>query len=66
MAFMETLTPDPLADALLHAPAWQRLGIVVADPRLREKAARALAVTIIDQLDRDQPPYDPRQLSLSL
>ncbi|MBN2971185.1 hypothetical protein JW805_04045 [Roseomonas aeriglobus] len=63
---METLTPDPLANALLHAPAWQRLGIVVADPRLREKAAKALAVSVIDELNRDQPYHDPRQLSLSL
>ncbi|MFD1786526.1 DUF6771 family protein [Sphingomonas floccifaciens] len=63
---MQALAPDPLASAVLNAPAWQRLGITVPDRRLREKAARALAVSIINQLDRDQPPYDPRQLSLSL
>ncbi|WP_394653067.1 DUF6771 family protein [uncultured Sphingomonas sp.] len=63
---IETIDSEPVANALLVAPAWQRLGIAVSDERLRKRAADALARSILEQLARDQLPYDPRQLSLSL
>lgn len=63
---IDATDPEPVAAALLVAPAWQRLGIAVSDERLRKRAADALARSIVEQLARDQPPYDPRRLSLSL
>ena len=33
---------------LLNAPAWAKLGLAVPDARLRERAADALAATIVE------------------
>lgn len=56
----------PLAAALLIAPAWQRLGIAVSDPRMRERAALALASSIIERVKMPGAAADPNQLSLPL
>ncbi|MGF7146925.1 hypothetical protein FHS96_000534 [Sphingomonas zeicaulis] len=55
-----------LSTILRDAPAWARLGLTLPDPGLRERAADALAATIVrrmgeasaapEQEDRDQLP----------
>ncbi|AHE54864.1 DUF6771 family protein [Sphingomonas sanxanigenens] len=54
-----------LSSILRDAPAWARLGLTLPDPGLRERAADALAATIVRRLaesggaggeDRDQLP----------
>jgi hypothetical protein len=62
----QRLEPAPLAHLLLTSPAWQRLGLAVPDPRFRERAANALARTIVDQLEGRGEPADEGQLTLAL
>ena len=50
----------------LTAPAWVRLGLTVRDEGLRERAADALAATIIDRLDEPLQVQDRNQLALPL
>ena len=57
---------ERLAHVVLNAPAWVRLGLAVPDARLRERAADALAATILDKLDEQSHAEDPNQLGLSL
>lgn len=52
-----------IAQAILEAPGWARVGITMSDPRMREKAAEELALSIAERLD-PQPEPDPRQLGL--
>lgn len=54
-----------IADALLDAPAWARVGLAVRDDRLREQAADALAARITATLNGECPPH-PDQLRLAL
>lgn len=58
----QRLDPGRLSAIILNAPAWARVGLTVRDERLRERAADALAATIVERLrepvetdDRDQP-----------
>jgi hypothetical protein len=51
---------------LQNAPGWVRLGLTVRDPRLRERAADALAATIIQRLDEQVQVEDRNQLALPL
>ena len=60
------MDPDRLATILLNAPAWARLGLTVRDPRLRERAADALAATIVARLDQPANEPDRNQLPLPL
>ncbi len=59
---MDKVAPDQLAQAILSAPAWVRLGIAAPGERLRMEAALELARTIIGK-DR---PEDRDQLCLKL
>lgn len=56
---------ERLSSIVQNAPAWVRLGLAVPDPRLRERAADALAATIVQRLDEPLPP-DQYQLALPL
>jgi len=49
---MERVAPNPavMASAILAAPGWARVGITVADERMRERAAQELARSIVEQL----------------
>ena len=49
---MERFAPSPavMASAILAAPGWARVGITVADERMRERAAQELARSIVEQL----------------
>ncbi|MCW3797130.1 hypothetical protein OMW55_04825 [Sphingomonas sp. BN140010] len=57
---------DRLSLILQSAPAWVRLGLTVPDPRLRERAADALAATIVERLDEPIRIEDRNQLVLPL
>ncbi|HEX8382879.1 MAG TPA: DUF6771 family protein [Sphingomonas sp.] len=61
-------TPDPsyVAHSILTAPAWARLGITMADPRMRERAAEELALAIVERLDQPPAIYDASQIPLPL
>lgn len=64
---MKRFAPKPadLAQAILEAPGWARLGIAVRDERLRPRAAQELALSIVEHLN--PPPLDAAdQLPLSL
>lgn len=53
---------DSLADMILTAPAWARIGLTMRDETMRERAARAMAQSILERMgsppeaDRDQLP----------
>lgn len=55
-----------LSSILFNAPAWVRLGLAVPDPQLRERAADALAATIVDKLEHPVEGTDRNQLALPL
>ena len=61
-------TPDSssLAQSLLRAPAWARVGLTAPSQRLREAAATELAQTIIGALEGTQTAHDARQMPLPL
>jgi hypothetical protein len=62
---MERLSRTRIADILLNAPAWARVGLTMRDDRMRERAADTLAATIVERLD--QPPAsDVDQLPLPI
>jgi hypothetical protein len=56
---------ERLSTIVQNAPSWVRLGLAVPDPRLRERAADALAATIVQRLEEPSPP-DRNQLALPL
>ncbi|WP_419555400.1 DUF6771 family protein [Sphingomonas arenae] len=47
-------------------PTWARLGLTVPDPGLRERAADALAATIVRKLEEPVTVTDRNQLNLPL
>jgi hypothetical protein len=57
---------ERLSLILQSAPTWARLGLTVRDARLRERAADALAATIIERLDEPTKVEDRNQLVLPL
>jgi hypothetical protein len=57
---------DRLSTILQTAPVWARLGLTVREPALRERAADALAATIIRRLDEPERCDDVNQLPLPL
>jgi hypothetical protein len=57
---------ERLSKILMSAPAWARLGLTVSDPRLRERAADALAAIIAHRLDEPAVCADRNQLALPL
>ena len=60
------MTRDSIADTILNAPAWARLGLTMPDERLRERAADTLAATILERVFGQQTTPDPNQLTLPL
>lgn len=63
---MERIEPAQLAQIILAAPAWARVGLTVRDVRLRERAAEALAVDLIEQFNAPVTVEDRDQLRLDL
>jgi hypothetical protein len=57
---------ERLSLILQNAPAWVRLGLSVSDPRLRERAADALAATVVQRLDEPVQVEDRNQLTFPL
>lgn len=55
-----------IAQIVLAAPVWVRLGIGVPDARCRERAAETLAAIVMDKLARQEPETDERQLILPI
>ena len=65
MARFATLAPDSaIAEAILTAPGWARVGITMPDVTMRERAAAELARSIVQGLTAQ--PIDPDQLPLAL
>lgn len=62
---MERIERDELSAILRSAPGWARVGLTMPDAHIRERAADALAATIIEKL-RDVPAPDVNQLRLPL
>lgn len=64
---MTSIDPDRVADALLAAPGWARVGIAAPTETIREAAAQELALSVTRLLadDADRAP-DPDQLVLAL
>lgn len=60
---MERLDPRHIADILVDAPIWARLGLGVRHSRMRERAAHCLAEVVVERLG-EQPGADPDQLKL--
>lgn len=61
---MERIDPDQIADALLAAPGWARLGLTEPSEHIRRQAARELALAIVEDLGGDTGVPDPGQLAL--
>lgn len=59
---MERVATAEIAESLLAAPAWARVGLTAPNERLREEAALELARCLTGDDGRD----DPRQLALTL
>ena len=55
-----------LSSIILAAPAWARVGLTMRDPQMRERAADALAATIVEQLEEPPALSDRNQLSLPI
>jgi hypothetical protein len=63
---MERLDPDLIADALLAAPGWARVGLTAPTDHLRRQSARELALAIVEEVDGPSPSIDPAQLAFAL
>lgn len=59
------MDPARVADALLAAPGWARIGITAPKEAIRQAAAQELAITITRLFADDATP-DPNQLQLTL
>lgn len=59
---MERVAPE-IADTILSAPAWARVGITAPSERLRQEAALELARSILGEEGHRE---DPAQLRLML
>ena len=55
---------DTIAQAILNAPGWARVGITAPDARMREDAARELAVVILGNVSEVDPEDDQLRLAL--
>jgi hypothetical protein len=62
------MTPEPssLAQTLLLAPAWARVGLTAPNERVREAAAIELAQVIVGALEGSTGQQDARQMALPL
>lgn len=62
---MEHLDLTHIQDALLTSAGWARVGLTAPNARLREQAAKELALTICERLNGAEP-LDRNQLPLPL
>lgn len=62
---MTEMDPDRVADALLAAPGWARIGITAPKESVRQAAAQELALTITRLFADDSTP-DRKQSQLTL
>lgn len=62
----DALHPALLANVILHAPAWARVGITAPTERMRVQAANELAEVIARHITGGAPSADMDQLSLRL
>ena len=60
------MTRDQLSAILLSAPDWMRTGLTATNTHLRERAADALAATILDRLATERAETDRNQLALPM
>lgn len=63
---MDHFSPSAVSAAIMSAPAFARLGLSMRDARTRERAADALAVAIVEGLERPRTEYDGSQMTLPL
>lgn len=63
---MQNHPSSVVAELILSAPAWVRIGITVRDGRLRRRAATELAETILGRLGGQDGHDSPDQLRLPL
>jgi hypothetical protein len=61
---MTRIDEQSVADALLHAPGWARVGLCAPTSWMREEAARELARAVIDGKGDAVPSGDQEQLPL--
>ncbi len=55
-----------IADAILEAPGWARVGITLPSDHIRQQSARELAQTIAERIGDMAKAPDPNQLALPL
>ena len=60
------VTPESISAAIRTAPAFARLGLSMRDETMRERAADALAVAIVERLERSPLDHDGNQMTLPL
>jgi len=58
------MSTKDLANAILSAPAWARVGITAPKESIREAAAQELALQIGKLIGLDMELPDPRQIDL--
>jgi len=63
---MERVAAHPMAQAILAAPAWVRVGITAPTENIRIQAANELALTLLGIRDSEDQGADDRQLALAL
>jgi len=63
---MNRIERNEVADLILQAPGWVRLGIAAPASHLRWDAANELAQTILDRLNNESREEPGRQLGLPL
>lgn len=57
---------ESVSAAIRSAPAFARLGLSMRDANTRERAADALAIAIVEQLEHPHPDHDGSQMTLPL
>lgn len=63
---MERMDKNRVAEAILSAPGWARVGITAPKDHLRIEAAYELARVIVDDVSSGPDAPEPDQLGLSL
>ena len=63
---MMHVNPESVSAAIRSAPAFARLGLSMRDATMRERAADALAVAIVEGLKHPRPDHDGNQMTLPL
>jgi len=62
---LERVGRDELSAIILTAPGWARVALTMPDEQMRERAADAIAATIIEKMSGEPGP-DRNQLALPL